>query len=444
MSHAYLGSDTVNDETKPNTTAKSLPLGKNLAWGVMGNVVFALTQWLILISLARIGSPEDVGILTIVTAIVTPIFMFGDMAMNDAHTVDDLSEFKRADYFALRIIGALTASVGCVVASYLWYGDQTTIFAAAMALVVVKFIGSQMQLNYGVYQREQRVDLVALSNVTRGIFGLIGFALVFWMTKDLWAALLAQAAVWLLVLRFADRRSLATLGVMNRFGSIFTSNWRTILKLFIWLLPLALTAVLVNATMSAPRLVLASAADLAAVGVFGAIAFIDTGFSVAINAIGFASASRLRTAARNGNRRRFILLSLKLVALTTSIGCVIFLGGWFFGEEILWLLYGTDFVNMSVFILIIGATALRSAFAPLQVALTAGHVLWRRFFINAMAFLFTLVSALILVPDLGALGAAWSFLIGIATRVVLLVVFFIRLAVTMKAAAIVEFKTSRN
>ena len=431
-------------QTERPTRPKPLPLGKNLFWGVSGNVVFALTQWFVLIALARLGSPEDVGMLTIVTALVTPIFVFGDLAMNDAHTVDDLSEFRRADYFALRIVGAASAAIACVGASLFLFGEEAPLLAAALAFVVVKFIGSQMQLNHGVFQREQRVDLLARSNVTRGILGAFVFAVVFWATQSLWVALLGQAIVWVSVLSLVDRRYLARLGVTDRFRSVFTTRPGTLFRLFLWLLPLALTALLVNATISVPRLALGATADLAAVGIFGAIAFIDTGFGVAINAIGFASASRLRAAVRRGNRRRFLLLSLSLVALTSAIGGTLFGIGLLFGEEILTLLYGSAYVDISVFTVIIAATSLRSAFAPLQVALTAGHVLWRRFFINVVAFACTLAAALILVPDQGAFGAALSFMIGIVARCLLLAVFFVGLILRMEPAKGAAFRTSRK
>ncbi|MEM6825909.1 MAG: lipopolysaccharide biosynthesis protein [Pseudomonadota bacterium] len=413
---------------------KTLPLGKNLFWGVSGNVVFAATQWLVLIALARLGSPEDVGMLTIVTALITPIFVFGDLAMNDAHTVDDLSEFRRADYFALRLVGALCAASASVVVSFMWFGAEAALVGAALAFIVVKFIGSQMQLNHGIFQREQRVDLLARSNVTRGIIGCLVFALVFGATGELWVALLGQALVWAFVLGRLDRSFLGQVGVSDRFTSVLSTNRRTLGRLLLWLLPLALTALLVNATISVPRLALGATADLAAVGVFGAIAFIDTGFGVAINAIGFASASRLRAAIRQGKRRKFVALSLVLMALTTAIGGTLFLVGYLFGEEILTVLYGAEYVDMAVFVVIIASTALRSVFAPLQVALTAGHVLWRRFFINVAAFTATFAAALLLVPEQGAFGAAVAFMVGIITRCVLLVVFFVRLVWTMQTA----------
>lgn len=426
--------DDPKPDYPPPAPPRGLSLGRNVAWSVTGNLALAGTQWLALIVLAQLGTPTDIGLWALATALVTPIFTLCDMAMNDAHTVDDLTDFKRADYFALRLVGAVTASVTCILVALVWFGDQSALVAATLAFVAVRFINSQMMLNGGVFQRERRVDLLARSSLIRGVLGVTVFAVVFWLTQTLWAALLGQALAWGLVLFLVDRPYLSLLGVGDRFTAILHTRPQRLVRLFIWLLPLALSAMLISATVSAPRLVLGSYVDLATVGIFGAIAYFDTGFTVAINAIGFASASFLRSTIRDRSRKRFVLLSMKLVGLTSSIALVLYAIGWLYGDEILALVYGSDYVDHTLLMLVLLATAVRSALAPLQVALTAGHVLWRRFFVNALGFVSTLGTAVTLVPEQGVYGAAIALLVGACTRAVLLIIFFVRMTLTMHLA----------
>lgn len=415
---------------------KAASLKKNMLYGFIGNVIFALTQWGIVAVVARLGTPEEVGAVTIATALVTPIFFLSGMSLRHGHAVDDLTEFTRQDYFTLRLVSSLLAMglIAALVAT--WYGDRDSLIrSSVLAFMLVKYVGSQSEMNYGVFQREQRMDFVALSFAARGLLGLASFATVYAIAGTLWMAFLAEAVTWAATVWLVDYRFMARLGVSNRFSGVLAANPRRIGRLVAWMLPLGLAGFLMNASASAPRLVLERYVDLQVVGVFGAIAYINTALAMISNAIGAASVVRLRKAVREGRRRRFQKLSLQLVGLSFLLGVALVAIVAFAGDVILTLLYGPAFANAGLFLIVISATALQVASAPLQFSLTAGHAYWRRLGINGAAFLLTLVSALVLVPDTGAQGAAWAMIVGAATRFLLLAVFFFHLSSAIKPPA---------
>ncbi|MCV6598534.1 MAG: hypothetical protein OIF40_15795, partial [Mangrovicoccus sp.] len=224
-----------------------------------------------------------------------------------------------------------------------------------------------------------------------------------------------------------DQRFLTRLGARRSFARVLQVSPASLWKLFLWMLPLGLAGFFMNATASAPRLVLAQHVDLAQVGIFGAIAYINTALVTVSNAIGSASAARLRGAVRNGRRKAFMSLSVKLVGLSVLIGASMVLAVWLAGPLMLRIFYGETYVNQDLFLLIILGTALRVSAAPLQFSLTAGHAYWRRLGINVVAFGSTLVAAVILVPEQGIYGAGIAMLVGVVLRILLLVYFFLRL-----------------
>ena len=82
---------------------------KNMLFASLAYAFFALTQWGIVVVLSRIGTPEDVGTLTVLTALITPIFLLANMDMRNGHSADDLTDFSPSDYFALRLWSSFLA-----------------------------------------------------------------------------------------------------------------------------------------------------------------------------------------------------------------------------------------------------------------------------------------------------------------------------------------------
>ncbi|MCV6598062.1 MAG: lipopolysaccharide biosynthesis protein, partial [Mangrovicoccus sp.] len=411
-----------------NMAPQALSLKRNVLYGLIGNFAFALTQWGIIAVVARLGSPEEVGAVTIATALVTPIFFLAAMSLREGHSVDDLTEFTPDHYYALILTNSLVAMGLISVLVATWYGGQGALVQlTTLGFMLVKFVGTQANMNYGVFQRAQRIDYVAISYVARGVLGLAGFAAIYASTGILWLAFAAEALMWFAAQWVFDQRFLTRLGARRSFARVLQVSPASLWKLFCWMLPLGLAGFFMNATASAPRLVLAQHVDLAQVGIFGAIAYINTALVTVSNAIGSASAARLRGAVRNGRRKAFMSLSVKLVALSSLIGASMIFAVWIAGPLMLRIFYGEYYADQKLFLLIITATAIWVAAAPLQFALTAGHAYWRRLGVSISAFTTTVVSALILVPEHGIYGAGMALLAGVGIRISLLGYFFLRL-----------------
>jgi len=407
---------------------QALSLKRNVLYGLGGNVVFALTQWGIIAIVARLGTPEEVGAVTLATALITPIFFLVGMSMREGHMVDDLTEFTTDHYYSLILINSV---LGAIVASVLvatWYGDKGALVqTGTLAFIVVKFIGIQADISYGVFQRAQRLDYLATSMIARGVLGLAAFAAIYAMTGVLWQAFMAEAVLWFGAQWFFDRRFLNRLNAGRNLSRMLKVSPRSLWKLLCWMLPLGLAGFFMNATASAPRMVLAQHVDLRQIGIFGAIAYINTALVMVSNVVGSASGARLRGAVREGRRKAFLSLSAKLLGLSTLLGASLVAMVWLAGPLMLRLFYGEAYVDQKLFLLIITATALWVAAAPLQFGLTAGHAYWRRLGVSISAFVTTVTAALILVPEQGIYGAAIAILIGVCLRVLLLVAFFVLL-----------------
>lgn len=389
-----------------------LSLRRNVFYAAIAQGVFALSQWGIIIITAQLGTVEQVGIITLVTALITPIFMLAQMAMRDGHSVDDLDRFSRADYVALRLYASIAALIvsGLLILTYLQPSGMQAQYSA-LAFALVKLAGAQMNMNHGIFQRAERLDYVAASMLVRAVLGLSAYGIVFLHSASLPMALMAEALAWWACLWLVDLPYLARLNALVSLREALTVPMARLLALARWMLPLGLAIFFMNASNSIPRLVLEHHAGLDAVGIFGAIAYINVGLGILNNALGTASSSRLRRLYRDNKKQLFLRLSAKLTALATTLGLTIWLTFWLAGEHFLRLMYGPQYVQGDIILVTILAAALHISASPLQFALNAGQAFRRRMLSNALVMLIAVVVSLHLIPTYGILGAAWSLVI---------------------------------
>lgn len=414
----------MDDHSNGSPTARPLSLRRNLVHATVGKAVFALTQFGILAVVANLGPAEHVGAMTVASALVTPLFFLTSMGMRDVHAVDDLDRFTRADYVALRLLGGLVALLlaGALALTY-QSSSGGLVQATTIAFAFVKFFGAQTSLNHGVFQRAERMDLVSASVLVRGVSGLLCFALAYWFTRNLALAMACEAAAWFATNIF-DQYLLGRLGARTRLRDLAAVRPGKIGRLAWWILPLGISLWLSRAGQSAPPLVLERYADLATVGIFGAMAYLHTALSMMSGILGSASAARLRRLYRNGARAQFGKLAMKLTLLSSVLGATAVLMAWVFGEPILGLLFGEEYKRVDLFVIVMLASAISITGDPLLTALSAGQAFRRRLTISAIVCVVAFGTSLLLIPRYGAAGAAWTLVVVTASHLLLVMLSF--------------------
>lgn len=382
-------------------------LRRNIVHSMLGTAAFAASQFLIVLVVARLGTPDEVGALTLATALATPFFLFAQMGLRDGYSVDDLDYFTRADYAALRwLTSGLAFLIVALLAATLQQTGGWLVQTTTLAVAALRVLDSQANMSRSIYQRAERMDYVALSMLLQGSAGLAAFAVVYWPTRNLPLAVLAQAVsvgIWVLLY---DQGRLNRLDARIPISAVIRAKPEKIAQLFWWMLPLGLAVFAASAAISAPAIVLDQYADLATVGQFGAILYFGTAATLLANAVGLASSPRLRRLYKAGNAHGFRRLALRLTAFSGTLGVAIVLPAWLFGDQILGTIYGERYRQGDLFALAMLGFALRITGTPFQSALSAGQAFRRRFSNTAVAFVASVVTAVVLIPDYGAYGAA--------------------------------------
>src|SRR5699024_11314235 len=90
-----------------NSKIKPLSIKKNSMWNAIGSIVYALTQWGVLMTIAKLGNPEKDGIFTLGLALTAPIVLLMRFNLRVAVASDSNSDFQFSVYFSSRVIATV-------------------------------------------------------------------------------------------------------------------------------------------------------------------------------------------------------------------------------------------------------------------------------------------------------------------------------------------------
>ncbi|MCU7873932.1 MAG: oligosaccharide flippase family protein [Candidatus Thiodiazotropha sp. (ex Lucinoma borealis)] len=316
---------------------------RQIAWGVIGQLAYIVGQFVVLLVLARFASPEDVGRLALAGAVIMPVIAFFNLGLrfNQATNIEQVGTF--VEFVGLR---ALTTTLGyllilCV--GFLLITDDSTrliliIFGAAKAVETFS------DLFYGVFQREQKMALVARSQVARSLFSSLLFAGLLIGTESVEIAFTGHLVSWLFVAVLFDYRNAKRISASTERPVSLMS----LLAIARQSLPLGYAGFLSMLNTSVPRLVIESVMGLAALGYFTVVAYaLQAGITVVL-AISHSITSTLSRYSSEGNKQAFRHLLARIIGLFTALGTLILPIAYYFGDYLIVLIFGDKYQGLNV------------------------------------------------------------------------------------------------
>lgn len=392
-------------------------LRRSFTWTFLGNVVFAASQWGILVVLTKLGSAAEVGRLSLATTVATPLVVFANLQLRSVFVSDAHGRFPFRDYLGVQLLLAPLALAAVVVTGTVCYsGPQVTAIVLYGIGRVVDGVGDVF---YGLEQKRERMDLMARSLMIRGLVSLVLFAVVYRWTGSLNAALVAWPLAWavpLLVFDLPRCRALVR-GADGGDGGSLAPRWRpAAIKAIIWTaLPLGVVMLLIQLRNTVPRTMLESAQGEEALGIFSAMAYLVLVSNTVVMALSQSSIARLARNHADGDARAFRATVAKLMA----VGVVLGLGGvavaqWW-GGPLLALVYDAEYaVRADLFVLIMAGGGIMNLGSLLGAPATAMQAFRSQLVIHALNAGLLLALGRWLIPAHGMAGAAWTVLAGSA------------------------------
>jgi O-antigen/teichoic acid export membrane protein len=367
-------------------------------------VVYAGSQWGLLVALARLASPGELGTFALALAVTAPIFLLGGLHLRASQATDAAGAFRFRDYLVVRLAGmALALAAVGALSAVAGYPAGTA--PVLLAVGAAKAVEGLSDVHYGALQGAERMRPIALSLMARGGLSLAAFAAALSAGAGLPVAVAALGAVWVAVLVLHDVP--AARAVLPAPAPGPDPGAQTRRSLVLTCLPLGLVMMLVSLRSNVPRYFVERWGGTAELGVFAALASLLVAGSLLVTALGQAATPRLAQLFHRGELGAFRTLVLRLLAAALGLGALGVAAAALAGGPLLRLLFGPHYAGRAqVLLLLMAAGVPAYAASVLGFALTAARRFAVQLPIFAGANLACAAGCLWLVPAHGLPGAA--------------------------------------
>ncbi len=393
----------------------ALSLRANFAWTFVGNVVYAASQWAMLVVLAKLGTPEMVGQFALGLAVTAPVIMFANLQLRGVQATDAKGDYQFGDYLSLRLVTTGIALMVIVAITFVSsYRDQGALVIVMIGLA--KAFEAISDIFYGLLQQHERMDRIAKSMLLKGPLSLVALGLGVYVTRSVFWGTVGLAVAWALLLVLYDVRSgkmiLRQLSPMHSFRGV-RPRWepRTLWKLTTLALPLGVVMLLISLNTNIPRYFIEHYFGTRDLGIFSAMAYLMVAGNTVVGALGQSASPRLAHYYAVGKRWAFTRLLLQLVGIAALLGLGGVLVVLLVGREILTLLYKPEYaVEVNAFVWLTAAAGIGYIASFLGYAMTAARYFKVQAPLSGLVTGATALACLWLVPRGGLSGAAFALL----------------------------------
>lgn len=384
-------------------------LRRNFGWALLGTTTYNLSQWLLVVVLARLGSPEMVGQFALAQAIAAPVFLTAGLNLRIVRATDVQHTWSAGQYVRLRaLLNLLALTLTFVVG--LWVGLGQTGYLVLVMVALGKASEATSQMLYGYFQQREQLRLVSRSLLLRSVLGSMFFVVAFVVWHDVVAACAALALGWLTTYLLHDRpehRALLRVDPAAQ-GTTSASTVDLARRAF----PLGLDAGVSSLAINAPRYGVHQVLGTAALGLFVPLVYLGQLVTMVTGSLAQAMIARLARAAATGNAPAFRRDLLLLTGFSVGLSVAGVMVGWVAGEAVIRVVLGPEYVNQGALMLILAGSGVTTLLWCLERGLQGAHRFRAILAVDAVCLVAVVCAGLLLIPAFGVLGAAATLACG--------------------------------
>jgi len=393
-------------------------LRRNVGWAFAGSLVLSLSQWGILIAIAKVAGAAAVGDWNLAIAVTGPIFVLGLLKLRQLQASDVRHEHGWGTYAALRLVCMAIAFVASASIALVGFNDATAV--AIIGVAAMKVFDGGSDLAYGQLQRDEHMDRLARSQIGRGASALLIAVPVFMATRSVMILALTTAAVYGVWLVYDLRQVRRVLDDEPLRPSWDGAGLR---KVFRQAIPLGLVTAIGSLQLNVPRYFLEGYVGRAELGVFSSMAQLMFLGALVVAAIANAALPRLARHARDEEWAEFSRLLVRLLLSGAALGVLAVLTSLAIGGPVLELLYSAEFAtHATTLVWLAAASGLLWSYVFLGTALDAMRSFRVQPWIYGASTIAISIASALLIPPYGLPGAAWALLVGYGVECALFVI----------------------
>ncbi len=384
---------------------------RNIISTLAGNFVFSGSQWLITVALARMGNMAMVGQYALGLAICLPIFSFTGLQLRAVQATDCTGDYRYRDYLSVRLAGTALALAAVFAVALLMPWSRGTVLVV-LAVACSKAVDSFSDVQYGLFQLHDRLDLVAWAMSIRAVGGIAALALCMAMFHSAAVAVTALTVVWLAAALIYERPIASRMERVRSAAPPQPGLLAKYRRLVILCLPLAFVLLALSAATSLPRLMLERLHGEKSLGVFSAVAVMSSAMGLLYSALAQTALPRLARMFA-ADRNQFHSAINRMILYSAVAGVAMLAGAWFWGVRLVTMVYGHQgTVTAKLVTGLVGVGILSNTSSLLGAGLTASRRYWPQLLTAVITLGITGAAGAWLIPGWGASGAMYASLAG--------------------------------
>lgn len=392
---------------------KRLGLRANFSWTLAGTLTASGCQWIMLMVMAKLLPPEQVGYYALALAITSPVMMLSMLQLRAVQVTDIENRYQFADYLGVRLTTNVASALITFGIMVILIGRYSFVVYVLIFIVLInKAIQATGDITYGLMQKHERLDRVAKSRIYRNVGAVFLLFVVLYFTRHLLLGVLAVGLWWLFILLTFDRRNVGRYTYwMPRFHP------KDLLHIM-WIgLPMGVARGLVSLDQSIPRYFIEAHLGAGNLAVFAGMAYTVIAAGQCIEALGYATAARLAKYFVT-SRSSYLRLLSKMLAIAALIALATVLLGVLFGEQFLTLVYRKEYASQPVvFTWLLVVAGARMISSMLWHGLIAARRFKSQVPLSSIFLFISFVGCWFLVPTYGMKGAAWAMMLSVVVRI---------------------------
>lgn len=379
-------------------------------WLLSGNILFAFSQWLMLIMFSHFSNPIQLGYYSYALALTAPIFMLSNLQLRPL-VVADLNlerKFSYSEYFSLRLLTILFAII--VSLFFIDWGNNLAL-SIVLVVVLIKASESVSDIIYAYYNANKKTKFISRSLAFKSVLVILLSFCILYLTQNIVYSLIATLIGYIFVLGILDiRQNIKHLREIN----FFDKKLKKIVKIG---LPLGIAVMLISLQTNIPRYFLEHYSNVELVGVYTVLYYFIVIGGIVINSVcqylspnfsEFYRDLKIDELKRIIKNSFFIALSLGVAGFVVSL---------FLNDFIIKVIYGNDYLKYAYllpYIMIAGIFTFLSVVNGYL--LTSLRLLKIQMPIFLILVCLTVIYSYLLIPVYGLTGAIYTTILSAVSQ----------------------------
>lgn len=395
-----------------------MKLKSGVSTTLLANIIFALSQWVIIAGLNYTGNTAVVGQYAFAIAIAGLFLTFGQLGFRQ-YLLSSIITLQEIQYIlSMRLIFSILTFLILIIFCYFFLSPNY--FTLILVLGAMKVIENLSDICHGYFQRDFQIKKIVLSRVFRSITSPLFFLIIFYYTENIVAASFGLFISLFITFYFFDKK------VISQQGGIFLQiipmiDLKTITRKAF---PMGVATVLVIMVANIPLFVLKESKSDTEVGMYASIFYFVTAGSLVLQSVMQVISPILTKHITCHSIIALKSLIKKSYIMAFGFGFFGILLAVYLGGYVLTFLYGHAFENLQDLIIIAAFINCALAFQAVGgVTLTSFGVFNYQMYCLFISIPICYFSSVFLVSKMGIDGALYA---SAATSLIIAGLFFIK------------------